>query len=254
MIIKLLGTGYGECKLKKKNSMDFRGSGGTILDESLLIDAPDDIFEVAEELGISDVFKKVSDVIISHSHKGHFSPRAVNRLALKKKINVYATKEVLRMLPENDNLNKVEIEPLSKFKIGATTVIALPSNHKTEILAEKCLNFLLVNNKTLFYGLDGGFINDTAYSVLRQVSLDAALIEIALYDNAPSSSLLSHNDISCAARMKAALDADGISHERTRFILTHIPTDAKREIHNELSCEAGKLGMTLAYDGFFTRI
>ena len=254
MIIKLLGTGYGECTIKKKNSMDFRGSGGVVLDETILIDAPDDIYEVAEELAISEIFKKITDVVISHSHRGHFSPRAVNRLALKKKINVYASREVLSLLPENENLCKKEIRPLEKFKIGAMTVIPLPSNHKTELIPDKCFNFLCMSNKTLFYGLDGGYINDTAYSILRQVTLDAALLEMALADGAPTSSLLMHNDALAVARIKAAFDGDGISNEKTRFILTHIPTDAKREMHNELSAEAAKLGMSLAYDGYFARI
>ncbi len=254
MIIRLLGTGYGECQLKKKNSKDYRGRGGVILDENILIDAPDDIFQVAEDLGFSDVFKKISDVIITHSHKGHFSPRAINRLAMKKKINVFATKTVLDMLPENENITKIEIKPLDKFKVSTIDVIALPTNHKTENITEKCLNLLLMKDRTLFYGLDGAFINGTAYNILSQITIDAALIEIALSDKAPSSSLLMHNDITAAARIKAMLDDDGISHEKTRFILTHIPTDKKRDLHEELSQEVSKLGMTLAYDGYYARI
>lgn len=254
MIIRILGTGYGECKLKKKASKEFRGSGGVILDESILIDAPDDIFEVAEELGFPDVFKKITDVVISHSHAGHFSPRAVNRLAMKRKVNVFATREVLDMLAENDNLCKNEIEPLTRFKIGTTDVVALPSNHKTEIPSEKCLNFLFINQKTLFYGLDGGFINASAYSVLSQTALDASILEIALSDDEPTHKILEHNDVTSASRIKSVFEESGISHEKTRFILTHIPTDKKREMHSELSAEVSKLGMTLAYDGYFAKI
>ena len=254
MIVRLLGTGYGECKLKKKMSKEYRGSGGMILDENILVDAPDDIFEVAESLGFPDVFKKITDVIITHSHKGHFSARAVNRLAMKKRVNVYATKAVLDMLPENSNLLKTEIQPLMKFKVCGIDVVALPSNHKTDNITEKCLNYLFLKDKTLFYGLDGGFINNAAYSVLSQTKLDAAIIEIALSDDAPSSALLSHNDISSAEKIKFAFENDGVSHEKTRFILTHIPTDKKRELHSELSDVVSKLGMTLAYDGYFARI
>lgn len=254
MIIRMLGTGYGECKLKKKISKEFRGSGGVIIDESLLIDAPDDIFDIAETLGFPDIFKKITNVIITHSHPGHFSPRAVNRLALKRNISVYATRAVLDMLPENENLKKTEISPLMRFKANDIDIIALPSNHKTDNITEKCLNFILTKDKTVFYGLDGGFINESAFNVLSQIKLDAAILEVALSDDLPSSALLTHNDIEAAARMKAAFDGDGISHEKTRFILTHIPTDKKRDIHSELSETVSRLGMTLAYDGYFARI
>ena len=254
MIVRLLGTGYGECQLKKKNSKEYRGTGGAIIDESILVDAPDDIFEIAEDLGFPDVFKKISDVVITHSHRGHFSPRAVNRLAMKKRVNVFATREVLDMLPENENLQKNEIKPLDKFKIGSIEAIALPTNHQTEIITESCLNFLFIKDKTLFYGLDGGAVNSTAYSILSQISLDAAVLEIALSDAPPSPALMIHNDVEAAARIKAVFDSAGISHEKTRFILTHIPTDKKRELHSELSAEASRRGMTLAYDGYFAKI
>ena len=95
MKIRFLGTGYGECKTKKKTSKDDRKSGGVLIDDKLLIDAPLDIFEVADELGLSDLLSNVSDVLISHSHPAHFSPEALARLSERKKINVYATRPVL---------------------------------------------------------------------------------------------------------------------------------------------------------------
>ena len=53
MKIRMLGTGYGECKIKKKSVMDYRRSGGVLIDDKILIDAPADIFAVAEDLGFS---------------------------------------------------------------------------------------------------------------------------------------------------------------------------------------------------------
>ena len=54
MRIRMLGTGYGECKLKKRTSKEYRGRGGVLIDDTLLIDAPADLLTVADELGISD--------------------------------------------------------------------------------------------------------------------------------------------------------------------------------------------------------
>ena len=73
MKIRFLGTGYGECKIKKKTSKDYRKSGGVIIEDKLLIDIPLNIFEVADELGLTDLLSEITDVVISHSHPGHFS-------------------------------------------------------------------------------------------------------------------------------------------------------------------------------------
>jgi glyoxylase-like metal-dependent hydrolase (beta-lactamase superfamily II) len=75
----MLGTGYGVCQLKKRTSKEYRGRGGVIVDDTLLIDAPADLFAVADELGISDMLKTVTDIIISHSHEGHFSAEVIDK-------------------------------------------------------------------------------------------------------------------------------------------------------------------------------
>ena len=114
----MLGTGYGECKVKKKTSKDYRKMGGVLIDDSLLIDAPADIFEVAEELGYSDLFDGVESVIISHSHKGHFSRDTIERLAEKKKIRVYASRFVLSSLSDLKNIELFPISLFTQFNTG----------------------------------------------------------------------------------------------------------------------------------------
>ena len=89
----MLGTGYGECKLKKMTSKEYRGRGGVLVDDTLLIDAPADLLTVADELGISDMLKTVTDIIISHSHEGHFSPAVIDKMARKRKIRVYSARK-----------------------------------------------------------------------------------------------------------------------------------------------------------------
>ena len=52
MKIRILGTGYGECKIKKKSSRDFRRKGGVFIDD-VKIDAFDKKISKAElEKGI----------------------------------------------------------------------------------------------------------------------------------------------------------------------------------------------------------
>lgn len=250
----MLGTGYGECKNKKKYSKEYRGRGGVVIDDHLLIDAPHDIFEVAATLGFDGIFNTVTDVLISHSHSGHFDGGAIDRLAAKRRLRVFASREVLSRLSDNPNIEKYEISVFIQFRVGGYTVVTLPSNHSTDNLSEECFNFLLIGGKTLFYALDGGFVNERAFNILRQIKLDAMICDAALEHEAASVKNLHHNDIDTLSRIKTIFEGAGICGEKTRYILSHVPTDKKREIHLELAPEVAKLGMVLAYDGYFARI
>ena len=250
----MLGTGYGECKNKKKYSKEYRGRGGVLIDEELLIDAPADIFSVATELGFDKMFDTVTDVLISHSHAGHFSPDVVDELAKKKKVRIFASREVLSRLSYNPNIEKYEIGVFTQFNVGKYSVSALPSNHSTDIYTEECFNFLLIGEKNLFYALDGGFINKRAFHILKHVKLDAVILDGALDLENMGEESLYHNDIPTLNKIKCIFESAGISGERTRFIISHVPTDKKREVHTELSPIAAKYGMVLAYDGYFLRI
>ncbi len=251
MKIRMLGTGYGEQKIKKKSLRDYRHMGGVIIDERLMLDAPEDIFEVADELGFMDMFDHVSNIFISHSHKGHFSADAVLKLGKTKKRRVFGTGNVLSLIPDSNDIEKVEIFPYINIEIGNYKILPLPANHETEISDEIALNFLITADKTLFYALDGGFINIGAEKFLRNVKIDAAILDCALELKDSSSASLQHNNLEVAAIIRKILsNKEGCP----RIILSHIPSDKKRSVHEELSAAAAELEMTVAYDGYYWSI
>ena len=254
MKIRMLGTGYGECKVKKKTSKDYRKRGGVIIDDTLLIDAPSDIFEVAEELGYSDLFERVECIIISHSHSGHFSRETIERLTEKKKIRVYASRFVLSELSDLKNTELVPISIFTQFNTGKHSIAVVPSNHFTDNSDEDCFNFIVMGDRNLFYCLDGGWINPRAFAALKQLKLDALIMDCALEIAPPTEKNLVHNDIHSLNRIKSIMESAGIAHEKTRYILSHIPSLRKRQIHDELAPIAADYGMTLAYEGYFVAL
>ncbi|MBQ8689440.1 MAG: hypothetical protein IJ515_03655 [Clostridia bacterium] len=254
MKIRMIGTGYGECKIKRTVSKDYRGRGGVLIDDTILLDAPADIKDTADGLGLTDTLTGITDVLISHSHEGHFSSAAIDFIAKRRKVRVYASREVLVQLSDNPNIVKYEINAFSQFAVGKYSVTALPSNHSTENLSEECFNFLFIGDSSLLYALDGGWINGRAFNVLRHARLDAIIFDTALEAAAPSEKSLYHNGIYTLATVKAIFESCGMIHEKTRIILSHIPTDKRRSIHDELSPIAAKYGFTLSYDGYFARI
>ena len=250
----MLGTGYGECKIKKKFSRDLRGRGGIVVDEKILFDAPSDIFDVAEGLGYSDIFSGISDVVISHSHPGHLSVEAVMRLASKKKIRVYASRAVLSTIPDVYEIEKIQLEPFAPLEIEDYRLIPLPSNHSTELDGEVCLNFILARDKAIFFALDGGGINYEAWQVLKEVRLDCVVAECALEYKDYCMANMFHQSKNSLEVMRKMFICSGTVSENTRFLLTHIPSDRKRSIHEELSALATELSMTVTYDGYFANI
>ena len=250
MKIRMLGTGYGECKIKKKSVMDFRRLGGVLIDDRILIDAPADIFEVGDELGFSDLLSKVSDVIISHSHPGHFSVSAIEALA-SNHIKVYATGKVLDLIPENPNIEKIKLSTSATDEFDGYTLYSIPANHQTDIKGEMCLNFVISKDKTLLYALDGGSINFNSWKTLSQLKIDAVIMECALELSPNVYASTYHNNLGSAKVIRDILISGGICEESVKFVLTHIPTSKKRSIHTELSGEARSQGMYVAYDGYY---
>ena len=63
-----------------------------------------------------------------------------------------------------------------------------------------------------------------------------------------------HNNIKAVKALKDILISGGISEPTVKFILTHVPSDRKRPIHDELSSIAKSFSMSVAYDGYFFSI
>ena len=247
----MLGTGYGECKIKKRSLKDFRRRGGVLVDEKILIDAPLDIFDLADELGLSDLFDSVHDVIISHSHPSHFSVEAITKLASKKEISVYATGRVLELIPDMPTITKIKLSTSLPTEIGDYILHSLPANHASDIKGEMCLNFVLRRDKSLLYALDGGGISFSAWKTLAELKIDAVIIDCALEASCASFASTHHNNLDAVKTVKDILISGKISEPGVKVVLTHIPSDRKRPIHDELSEAASKYGMSVAYDGYF---
>jgi hypothetical protein len=251
MKIRLLGTGYGICRVKKKCSFDARHKGGIIVDERILIDAPSDVFDASDALGFSDLLKGVSEIFISHSHEGHFSPDALLKMAEKRRVRVFASGEVLSLLPECERIERVELSPFIPIELADYRILPLPANHSVKESSEIVFNFIISRDKTLFYALDGGGISLCAFEYLKKEKIDALILDCAEKDAPYSAKCMQHGNFLEAQKTRAILLDAKIAGSDTKFILSHIPSDRKRAIHEELTALAKPCGFTVAYDGYF---
>ena len=254
MKIRLLGTGYGECKVKKFASKDFRRSGGVIVDSEILLDIPADIFEAADELGFSDLLDKIEAVFISHSHKGHFDVEALLKLASTRRISVFADKELLSLIPDLNNIEKIPAAPFKPIEFKNYKILPLPTNHATDIKKEICLNYVISKDKCLLYALDGGLLNMRAWQVLRQLKINAVIMDTAEELTEPTERMTFHGGYATNLIIKKIFTSAGVTNEKSRFVLSHIPSPKKRSVHEELSQIAAADGFAVAYDGYFLNL
>ena len=90
--------------------------------------------------------------------------------------------------------------------------------------------------------------------MLKEIKLDCVISECALEAKDYSYLNMNHRNIDAVTEMKKIFVSAGILSEGARFLLTHIPTDRKRSIHEELLAIAAERGLTVTYDGYFASI
>ena len=250
--IRFLGTGsLGSVRPKNKLSKEYRRFPTLLIDERIIIDPSEDIFELEESFMLSGLYKDVGEVLITHSHLDHFSITAIEKLASRGSICVYATEDICKALSGIPRVSFRVIHPFARFFVGKFEVIALPANHLTENPMEASLNFLIRAEKTLFYGLDGSFINPSAFEILKEVKLDLCILECALGISSASASLVYHNNLDTVRLTKEVLISAKCADESTKFVISHIPTVKRRNMHEELTEAIGDEPIRIAYDGYY---
>ena len=177
--LRFFGTGgIGSARPKNKLSKDYRRFSTLLVDEKIIIDPSEDVFEFVESYMLSGILDDVKDIFITHSHPDHFSISAIEGLAKRGPLRVYASECLEAEISAIRNVQFVKLIPFGLVKIGKYSILPLPSNHKTDIQNEIPLNFIIERDqKTLLYALDGAFIDVSAWQVLKEVKLDVAVLD-----------------------------------------------------------------------------
>lgn len=255
--LRFIGTGgIGGVRIKNKLSKEYRRFSTFLIDERIIIDPSEDVFEFEESFMLSGFTKSAKDVFITNSSLDHLSITAIEKLgAVCGGIRVYGSAAIGRELGEIPNVEFIEISPLYLVKVDKYAILPLPANHKTDTEGEIALNYLIeCDGKTIFYGLDGAMIAPGAWQILKECKLDVCVLECALANDGYSGECFNHNNLEMALKIHEIMLAAGVATEQTKFILSHLPTSKKRTIHEEM-CEAVEnTPFKVAYDGYFLGI
>ena len=254
--LRFFGTGaLDSFRIKNKLSKEYRRFSTLLIDEKIIIDPSEDIFEFIESFSLQGILDDVKDVFITHSHIDHFSISAIERLASDSPIRVFASAAMKDEILSIKNVEYIELYPFALQKIGKYAVLPLPANHKTDIPTETTLNYVIeCDEKKIFYGLDGAFVNPSAMEILGQITLDAIVLDCALGTDEYSAKSANHNNLDMVRTIYDIFVSSGTANDSTKFILSHIPALKKRFMHEEM-CEATlDSPFKIAYDGYFVGI
>ena len=250
--LQFLGTGgLGSARIKNKLSRDYRRFPSLLIDERIIIDPSEDIFEFEESFMLSGLYSGVNIALVTHTHLDNFSISAIERLASKRPLTVIAEKTAVCELSDIPGVSVLTASALSLIRVGEYSILPLPANHTTDNISEVALNYLVERSgKTVFYGIDGAFINSAAWRVLMNLHLDAVVLDCALTDNPYSKESVEHNNLEMAAMIKDIFITSSVADGQTKFALSHITQDKRRVPHEELMAKADSLGLKLTYDGY----
>ena len=237
-----------ETTFKNKLDKDARRSSSVLIDDHVLIDCGDHTVESLQIQNIS--LSKVDILLLTHLHSDHFRPQYIRQIAdaASRKLQVYAHRSALSVLKKELEGANVEIHVFSFCKSrklkGGMTVTALPANHSRC----QCHYLLELDDKCMYYAIDGAWIMQDAYYYLRNKKLDALIMDATVGDYDGDYRIAEHNSIPMIRMMLKSFDKMNICDEHTKVILSHIAPSLHKS-HDETAGYLAKENMEVAYDG-----
>ena len=140
----------------------------------------------------------------------------------------------------------VAITCFEPFQAGDYTVTPLPASHAGD---EEAFIFLIEKDgKTLFYGNDTGFFDESIDTYLREQGKHIDFLSLDCTKGDTQLTYNTHMSMTEGRRIADRFLARGLIDENTRLYFTHFSHGCGM-IHDELEQAAKKYGFQVTYDG-----
>ena len=252
LTLRLLGTGAADWDWRPRPlPPETRGSCSTLLNGHILIDAGATAEENLRRGGIDPA--AITDVLITHSHRDHFSVRALHAFAEAKgrrgKLRVWASPEALARL--DATVTKKPLTAGRCFQLGELAVTTLPANHVVDDLREETFHFLIETpaGKRLLYALDGAWMTSRAKAMLAGKPLDLIVWDATCGTTLNDWRFADHNDLRMIRDLRESMAKAGIVTGETRHVFDHIARTLWPESAAKRRAAAKEYGGLLAADG-----
>lgn len=265
MKIKYLGTGASEgwpgvfcqceaCRQARRlGGKNLRRRSSAVINDSLLIDLPPDIYGSSLNLGVD--LSAVKHVAVTHRHEDHLyahelanldEPFAYNADGIP--LRVYGSSSVVETVRSALNedfeggLELTEVFAFTPFGAALCTVTPLPARHSAGV----CFIYLIQSDgKSLLYAHDTGLLPEESLDYLRGRRLDMVSMDCTLQG---TGEYVNHMNIEQNIATMNKLREIGAADERTVFISNHFSHNGAL-LHDELAARLRPHGIIAAYDG-----
>ena len=274
MKITYLGTAAAEaipalfcqcpaCESARKNlGKELRGRSGCVIDDTLMIDCPPDVYHTTIRVGV--YLPGITHLVFTHSHDDHCCTNELRQRLMPttcKRINendppmqVYGNEAVLNKLEsldgkEDKGLKLNYLPPFTPTKLGDVTVTALRSDHKID---EKSYFYMIERDgKRFIYGHDTGIFPAESLEYLKGKRADVVSLDCTYV---VGQSERSHMGIDANIKLKRMLIEQGTADENTRFIANHFSHNGfmmggKQTTLAEFEAYCAANGFDVSYDG-----
>ena len=255
MILRFLGSGTAGCKIKKKNTREFRRRTTLFVDEKILINPTMDIFDFEESFNMSGMLRRISAILVTDTLS--LDIEAIRRLTERTTIPVLASAFVLNALGDCPGVRGAYLTPFQLTQLGSYKILPLPLGRKTENARECPLGFYISSDKNLLYLTPGGMLRYDAWQLISKLGTDESMkLDAAVLDGSRGDMAFSAEDFEALSFEGAALTMNilksgGVARERCFFLIANVPTDKKRNCHEEWLPVVQEKEMVLTYDGYF---
>ena len=213
MKLEFLGTGAADW-FAPDPSGEVRRMTSTLFDGRLLIDMMEHALERRAALDA------VTDVLITHSHRDHYNPEAIARIA---PVNLY----VDAGWADAVRIPGVAVHPVREgepFRAAGFEVVGMHGNHSTEGDGEHTVHYLLQKDgRNVYYCTDGAWILYREMCLIRDNPLDALVIDSTIGDgHAGDYRVFEHNSLPMVRIMVESLQRTGMLKPGAPVFLTHL--------------------------------
>ena len=245
--LTFLGTGAADWDINNKTA-EFRRFSSALVDDNLLIDPGPHIFDFASDFKDAYFFDNVTDVIVTHSHRDHFCPETVKKLAEKQKIRLGCDIHVQKILGEINNVECVIFEPYKKTVIGNYEITPMWANHHMDDLSEVAFHYIIkCGEKKVFYGCDGAWFLRPTWHEMKKHRFDVMVLECTVGDS-HDWRIFEHNTIPMLRMIKEEIDVQKLVKEGGKVFASHMARTL-HESHAKTSEILEEIGVIAAYDG-----
>ena len=163
---------------------------------------------------------KIKYILVTHKHSDHFCQNTLDTLL-------------------SHGATLIEINPKEKTELDGYVIEAYSGNHTIDV----CHYMITKDEKSLFYGLDGAWLQYEEIRAIWKHKPDAAVFDATVGFIEKVWRVFEHNNLNMVIEMKKSIDKD-----IKKYIISHMAYTLHTD-HKSLEEEMKKHDIIVAFDG-----